>query len=758
MADQVLHPNEILLNGVYYPISGQVRPVLASVFPGKVVIGDYSKENEQIRSSLAISEYGGGIGVEEMDEKIHADRNWWSTCHQETKGHLLLPPLATSITMPAYPGEIVDAGFEIWTDASTLTNWTFTALGGSNATLTRNTAQKRSGTYCAQITTSTLGDPGARLSQSLTWDNNYRGKTVTFYFYGYLATAASSQSFTVNIYDGIGTSSTSSSATTYTKVSVTRTIDTAATELTLRIEANRGTGTVNLYIDDANCDAPYTGTVAAWEEFNGLLYMASGRNLCKLNATGDGFTFVKNFAARITDIKRSIGNNLYIALGDSIFYQYMSTAEAFTETNVADAQFLAHWDGKLFKINTTGQLSYATVPNSATPTWTNNGTLADLGIIAGDIQHLLVYRDAAAIPVIYAATKRGLYAHDFSGAQWLETELTLPSHATSGKGFIKWRDAAYLSAGLNVLKYIAAGTATIATVGLDRDDGVPAEHRGEIMDMFAGHQRFYAQVDASQIAGTQYSFLASSNGQAWYPIYIGGADQVVAPGCASSIYAYRCWFVIGDNPRWIALQRDIQNPLKISGYEYAASGIHITPWFDADWSSSDKLALSIKLYCDGMSATETVVVKYRINHSNTDRDTGWTTMGTIIADGATEYTFGSGAGITFSAIQFRFDLARGATTTLTPDLQWWTFFYLKKPEIAWGWWVDVDCTKEWKGRSPEQLYDTLVTAVSSGTLVNFLFTDDPTAETHKVEIRSMAGQNATGEDKRGRYSLFMVEP
>ena len=45
MAEVVLKPDEIALNGVHYRIEGPVETELASVYPEKTVIGDYTLQS-----------------------------------------------------------------------------------------------------------------------------------------------------------------------------------------------------------------------------------------------------------------------------------------------------------------------------------------------------------------------------------------------------------------------------------------------------------------------------------------------------------------------------------------------------------------------------------------------------------------------------------------------------------------------------------------------------------------------------------------
>jgi len=228
-------------------------------------------------------------------------------------------------------------------------------------------------------------------------------------------------------------------------------------------------------------------------------------------------------------------------------------------------------------------------------------------------------------------------------------------------------------------------------------------------------------------------------------------------GIVSSVAAYRLWFDHDSKLYYMPLDRNLTNPKQISTHTYGASSIHISPWFDADWAGN-KIALALEADCDGMSANETITIQYRINHSNVDRDTGWGAIGdAIVADGLNTDEFGSSLGAAFRAIQFRWDLARGSTTTNSPDLLKLKLVYLRQPKIEWGYRVDIDATHgypEHATKAPETLLDNLRTAVGEDTLVTFYYNDT----VHYVYVKSIGGEEATGEHESGTYSLLLVEP
>lgn len=896
MAEVVVSENEIYFGSTRFPVRGRVSRSLASTFPGKVVIGDFNKDTEQLASNLIYSDQRGGLLVEEMDESVHQDRYWWGNCETAFKGHLTLSRLATSITTGFTAMSITNADME--TAAS---GWTNGARGAGGY----------KGSFQWEV-----GD-GVEAYQDISWDSDYQSDYFLFsgWVYGIDNAGVSEIDGFLKIDDGVG-SSTSGQCIARTatgkwqRLSVVRKLDSSATRLRLIMGGDDTDGGI---FDEVDCyriitSAP-SDTLNAICEHNSKLYFAFGNILCKLNDTGDAIIPVCECDADITALVSSIGNTLYIYLGDDEAYWYIDddlildcdtvwselvdgdvtatadtsdyvvgsgslslevaagcaagdilATEAIDSTDMSDVQDITlhvkssvaltegdiqlllddtascasplktinfpnvsaatwtevtlsvgdasglgavisvgikmavdkgaftlnidevrarsiyvtdgsdsadathgiHWDSKLFKINSAGQLAYNATPNTVTPTWTANGDLADEGLTSGDVQRLKVYRDAEGTPIIYAVTKRGLFAHDFANGKWLQTELSLPSHPNCGKGVAWWRDALYVSAGLNVHKYIAASTSTISETGLNRDDGLISLYRGEIADLIEGYNDMYALVDSSllQDGSTEYSGVYAYDGKGWRCIWSSTvANKSMNHGVVSSVYDHRLWFDHNNFLYYIPLQRDTRNPLQVSGTDYILKGVHIMPWFDAGWANLSKVALRFRIYCDGMSENETVVVKYRTDHSYTDYSTGWTTLGTISADGETEYTFASSAGMEFQAIQFRFDLSRsGLDSENTPDILWWSLSYLKVPDPLWGWAVTVDCSQEYKGNTPAQLASAIVTAVETKTLLQFTYRDDSGgSHTHYVKAIGVQSLERTGEDWRGQYQLSLVE-
>lgn len=745
----VIKANEVLINAKRYKIKGLVQPRLASIYPEKTVIGDYTKDDEKDLSNWIIYDQRGGILVEEMDEKTQSDRNWWSNLIDSFKGHGTLPRLATLVKADKDidPTDFLEGG---WADEAK-------AYNNDISDYAANT---------------NIGNQewGANIELIIASTDDVRA--IRFYASG---SEAGITKMSLHVYNGSWHTVVSDGVFTYNTwtIEALSTILDGVTRVRFKFWNNTA-GDKHAYLHDVDFiqQADSGGTPRCWKNFNSQLYVGIDTEVQELDTTTNAFFMLpEKLPANILTLEASVGNNLYIGLGDTKNYWYMSTAKAFTQTNATGVTLLKHWDNKLHKMDSAGDMYACAAPNSATPNWGSSvGNLADEGIADGEINNLEVYRDASGNPIIYAATRVGLFAHDTTTAKWIETELALPQHPNSGKGVVVWHDALWVSAGLSVKRYIAATTASIAKVGLDQDDGLPAKYRGEIVKFIKGDNEYFALVDASQVTGTGYSGVYAHNGEVWECWWIAAAaDKVMTSGIVSSVSARRLWYDHDGKIYYIALQRDIRNPKQITDFPYGAAGIRISPWFDAG-TAHNKLAVKAKIELKDITADETAALYYRINHIYTNVDTGWNLIKLIDATelgaayGEKAYTFASQAGLLFRSIQFRCDEARSSSdNTLSPDILKLSLAYKKRLPPTYGWEMTLDFTSGYKGRSPEQMKEDIQAIITAGLLVPFVFTHTTgatsrVAETHYVDITGFAGQESSGKDKFGSYNLSLVAP
>ena len=206
-------------------------------------------------------------------------------------------------------------------------------------------------------------------------------------------------------------------------------------------------------------------------------------------------------------------------------------------------------------------------------------------------------------------------------------------------------------------------------------------------------------------------------------------------------------------------------------YAYHDEGVHETPWFDAQQSEVDKLALNLKVEVQGISADEDVAVEYALDYSE-DYETALTTINTSSLStntgitSATEGTYtyklpsaASPIGVSFRSIRFKLTLGRGSDNTKTPDIVSLTLEYRKKLDAKYGHTVEVDLNKTYKGKDPKQLRSSLVSSIESNTLQEFTFRDDGGGtRNYYVDVTSASGIEYTGYDERGSSRITLVEP
>lgn len=759
MATEVISENEVSLNSVRYPLIGQVKPILMSVFPQKTVTGAYTKASDPNRDTWVISDQRGGLLVEEMAGEADADRFWWSTCITDYKGHIVLPRLATSVTAAAVNdgGYTVvlrpnAAGNETAMDGVTgaTTHWeavdeevsdddtTFVYVNAGNTK--RDLFKIPNPNLDGTITSVTVYARCRRTADTANVQLSVRTNSVTY------DSANQAITGTYALYSNAWTTNPNTSAAwTWAEIN--------ALEIGAELAHAAGSGVsrcTQIYaIVACTGDSRFRRTMFC--NFAGKKYMSRGTKLYKLNTAGTGYTAVKeDFTNDITALVPTV-NHLYVFEGENQGYWYLDADDTITQASIT-GDLAIWWDDKLFRLTHFNALSYTATPATATPSFTANGTIP---VSPGACLSLFLYRDSGGDDVICAATKEGLWVHDFANSKWLASSLAFPNHPNGGKGVCVWRDSAYISSGLDVFQYTMDTPVSIRSVGLNDRDGLPPEYNGEIVKLLDGYNDLFALVDSTESTGTSTSTLMAWDGKAWRCWWVGDStEKAMSDAIISSDFAYRLWFDHNDTVYYIPLIRGLRNPLKITTTDYATSGVHITPWYVADWEVGSKLALSIVNNAGrDVSADETIVVKYRIDHATTAIASTWTTLGTITGSGETTYTFGSSLGTAFKAIQFRFELARGSTTTETPDLLYAVFYFKKVLPVKWGWRFTGDCTHDHVGKSPDQLLDALVTAAELGTLVPFVYGD----ATKYVEVRSVEGERLTGRGRRGTYSVLVTE-
>ena len=479
-------------------------------------------------------------------------------------------------------------------------------------------------------------------------------------------------------------------------------------------------------------------------------------------------------------------------------YWHSSDASSFTK-DTTDAKYLAEWDDRLWGIDTSGQLWWAHTIGTEI-----NDAKLPLGGGSDEVADLFVAPSGTGEPILYAATRTGLWAHDADNSRFIQTELSLPFHPQAGEGCVRWRDSIYYPAGLGVYRYTpSASTAFVTAMGPDRDDGVPTAYRGFITGLIPTHNDLLAMVDGSAppaelppiwggygqlgdspaIDGTGYSSLLAWNEQGWEAKWVSSVtdNNQMRAGLVANAYAgtgakkstkYRVYWGENETMHFMQLPVAVENPRQRTTFEYAASGEHQTPWFSANQSEVEKLALRLKVEVENASSTEAVKCYYGVDGDDstwtqfTDSHTGDGTFDAsddrIEGNGITTFSFGgvsTPTGTAFRSIRFKLELIRGSTTANSPDVRSITLEFRKKLPAKWGHSVTVDLQQPYGGRSTNELRSALVAAAESSSLVEFTFRDDGSNErNYYVDVSAVEGLEFTGHNESGTTKILLVEP
>ena len=545
-------------------------------------------------------------------------------------------------------------------------------------------------------------------------------------------------------------------------------------------------------------DASITGIISFIQDLGSVLYAGWATAPYYYSEASDKWTRVTSSSSAYSfpstpsdSITIRMGGTDYIVVAHTTGYSYFSSATTVAD-KTTDAKYLASWDDRLWGIDKSGQLWY-TLTIDGTPV--ND---AKLPVQDSFVTDLFVGRDATGEQILYAATKVGLYAHDVANARFVETQFQLPFHDFNGIGSVRWRDAIYNPSGLGIYKYINGNNNAVVTVmGPDRDDGLPSTYRGTVKQLVGTHTELLAAIDATTspgavsstsipwmygatagmnahsspviAAGSGQSSIIAWNDTGWETKWVAGSgntgkainDMLVTNAGKGD---YRLWWGFDGKVYHQLIPFDVTNPSQLSAtdgtdYQYETEGFHETPWFDAQQSDVDKLALKLKVEVQDAGSDETVAVTYATNYTES-----YTSMGTISSDGTTTYTFGSSLGTGFRSIKFKLTLARESGTTAaimkkSPDVVSLALEYRKKLDAKYGHSVEVSLNKTYKGKTPKQLRSALVSAIESNTLNEFTFRDDAGGtRNYYVDVTSATGVEYTGYDERGSSRITLVEP
>ena len=518
----------------------------------------------------------------------------------------------------------------------------------------------------------------------------------------------------------------------------------------------------------ATADATGAAIPGGMVNLNGNLYAVTGTALTLVKLYTPG---TDTWGASLKTLAASpyaIGVNGYIGATEYMGWALAGTngytvatgaGPTFTDSAKA-ANWLAFWDDKLWGLSAVGQLWYTLTPGSGE---VNDALLParTSGLPLG----LFVGPDASGEPILYAISNNRLFAHDFANQRFLRLDVAAAGVGNSSPRVATWNGNIYVGSGSSIIEY-SPTKGTIRNIGPDVLDGVPATNNYIVNSILA--TQYALIVGTSSLDGSvDMAPLLSWDGQGWQVLFVETSivtqDLLVLNGTGVSTRLYFRGAANG-KMRSIQFAPDVQNPKQISGYTYAASAVHKTPWFNAKQEEVAKTLTEIRVDVQDTTANETVKVDIAYDYAEGAADASYTNLGTITANGTTSYLIPNSttpSGTDFRAVRIKLtlkNLVGGGANTSSPDVTSVTLVYRKKLPVKWTHRCRIDLRKEFGGKTPKELRADLQTAVRVTTKVEFTFRDaSGTARDFYGDIVQATGLENTGLDETGESEITFVE-
>jgi hypothetical protein len=386
------------------------------------------------------------------------------------------------------------------------------------------------------------------------------------------------------------------------------------------------------------------------------------------------------------------------------------------------------------------------------------------------------------MPYMILAGKGGyagkLAPMDYWARQMKPLELNIGRIA----GGFMMEDGIIVSNTYDLWKVVPSDPPSLIPLGLRKQQGLdPAFASAVVSGIGAIGGDLVCGMTNLKTGGAGYIWILQHNGAGWHV----RAKQQIDSGIVLSMWTYErpasyygwrsaqylCWVTWdGTTAKLHYIQEPIGGgaPEQDPTYAYAAAGAHTTPWMYGGFEHLFGALLRFRVRGAYLTASETITVKYRLDGDDTS---GWTTLGTF-NNSTTQLSWGaSGIGVKFKSIRFRFEYARGGTTTLTPRARAFILLYDKKPVTrrSYNFVIDVSRMKAeqanadtdpWTGFTAaldfKEVLDKLVTVKDTYTLVPFTYDNEGT---RYVKVISLPSTEIEIHDsmRRGQIQVQVTE-
>ena len=536
-----------------------------------------------------------------------------------------------------------------------------------------------------------------------------------------------------------------------------------------------------------------TPDISVIEEFANELYICFGSKVLKwqdLSTSWSALIHTLPGVAESAIVTRLGGAQtvyLIVACGDAGYAYY--DGSTWTNVDSHKADFFVWWDYRLWSIDGTGQLAYATGPGE---TWTSD---AWLPLPDDYATALLTTKSTNNIQSIFVVTLDGsLWEHDAANSKFIKTSLDLPFHRDTGVGTAAWRESLYIPSGLAVYKFNNRGLdAVVDVVGPDRDDGLPANRGGRIVQIVPSKTSFMALVEGEAVdttAGFLSPFLFDGLpqlihsidrnpstilehvGNGWQVLWAGGQDgvpdsahsQVKTARISSAFSKYRLWFSAGKQLWYIDIPQHVINPQNIPDRAYAYTCVSITPWFHANIAEAQKVALNVlaetrNLNANGPSLAVDVGYDYADNWHEIEEFTSQELHDPSFLPDHLSAGKAPAQGFAFRSIRFRIRSTLGVNQQVTPDLTGLTLEYFKRLGIRqkYEFRVTIDLSRRKGNTSAGELRQRLTEIGAEPTLTPFVYKPEGGEyRTYYVKVLQEQRHEYTGPASQQAFSTLIL--
>lgn len=532
-----------------------------------------------------------------------------------------------------------------------------------------------------------------------------------------------------------------------------------------------------------------TGAAKLMMEYAEQLYVVIDSNVYRWSETEGEFDYIKTLSG--TPTAHAVYQGELFILTTEGLYRYSSITNVWKNyvTGYKPSGYaLAEWDGKLFRLGLDNKMYWTIDPdqnndgnsvyvaNSPTPETNDWEVSGILHLPPGYCRQLIVYFDLTGEPALHAITRGGVYGYDFAAHKFYETPLTYPVTDKAGYGAMVFRGELFVIAGKMGYKYNGS---TIQVISPSKDEGLPSELQGNILQLVPGHAFYYAvmeQVTTIQNQPTQGPFFDPSNpldphvmdeavsygavlaspGMAWHMVF----NERVGPTMGASLVAsiegtFRLWISSEEGIYYVPLDTGLHNPLQNPLATFKDFGYLETGWADLGWTEVRKLALEVSVVAEA-SPTEPINI-----YAGWDDDEGWELVATVTSSGHHQFNIGGIAGKVFRNVRFRIEMFSTESDRRTPILRQMVFAFMRRPPMLWGWEINIMFTKDLHaGKTHEELLNFLqYVAEYTKQAGEFIYRDRITggAKTNRVVIGNIQGAESPGDDAKARYTVSLIQ-